>query len=319
MNTIKKYATTISLVFLLIGGLLLYYTNSYDISTKTISVIKDNTIVDKVIYTIDSNDLFLKILATILLNLGIALFISSYFIKFIEEDEKNNFYDKLKMFQKDTAKDAIHSVFNRIINDKFFAIIQKDVLNVKLIRKNAQWQYDIIINNNNKPVLKRTVSYELHNISNETAQESINLQAITGLHSSMEIISGKIRYSNGTEDQMMFSVSSEAKSNIKAIDRELSLEPHETMEVVIVVEHTFHNDYIYECHSSKHPIVGLEITVNYPTNFDFELFSTFSTEPRIRVNESGKTVYVIDGAIYKGQGVEFICSSKDKKLLTDDF
>lgn len=216
----------------------------------------------------------------------------------------------LESFQKETARDAIHSVFNRIINDKFFAIIQKDVLNVKLIRKNAQWQYDIFINNEQKPVLKRTISYELHNISNETAQESIRVYSLTGIHSDFKIVSGKIRKLDTTEEPIIFADASQEKSHLKKIEKEIELKPDETIEVVVVFEHIFHNDYIFESHSSKHPIVGLEITVNYPVDYTFELYSGFSTEPRIRVNEAGKTVYVIDGAIYKGQGIEFLCAKK---------
>jgi hypothetical protein len=309
MKSLKKYSTLISFLFIIIGAIGTYLTNNYELASKTISIVKDNNISTQIIYSIDNQYLFFNIFSILFINIGIALFISSFFLKYIEEDEKKNFYDKLELFQKETAKDAIHSVFNRIINDKFFAIIQKDVLNVKLIRKNAQWQYDISIRND-KPILKRTISYELHNISNENAQESINIKAVNGIHSDFKIISGKIRKLDTSEEPIIFADSTQENSNLKRIEKELELQPDETVEVVIVFEHAFHNDYIYESHSSKHPIVGLEITVNYPENYSFELYSGFSTEPRIRVNEAGKTVYVIDGAIYKGQGIEFICVKK---------
>ena len=44
MNKIKKYAVLISFLLLVLGALIAYLTNSYDISSQTISIVKDNNI-----------------------------------------------------------------------------------------------------------------------------------------------------------------------------------------------------------------------------------------------------------------------------------
>ena len=317
MKIFKKYSILISLTLLVIGAICSYITNTYDISSKTISVIVDNNITSQVIYSLNNKNLFLNILSILMINIGIALFISSFFIKYIEQDEKEKFYDKLKLFQKDTAKDAIYSLFNRIIDNEFFAIIKKDVLNVKLIRKNAQWQYDITIEDN-KPVLKRTISYQLHNISNEIAQETIKIASFNQVHSDLEVLSVKIIYSNNNEKSLKFLDNKDSTNNLKKVKEVLELQPNESIEVVIVFQQTFHNNYIYESHFSIHPIIGLEITVNYPTDYTFDLNANFSTEPNIRINnEHGKTIYVVTGAIYKGQGVEFTCIKNENQEVTN--
>lgn len=119
-----------------------------------------------------------------------ALFISAFFIRHIEGAERQAFEDKLLKFQEDTAKDAIQSVFKRIIDKDFFSIIKKELLNAQSIRKNANWQYDILENSNGSLLLKRTISYEFHNISQHPTSEDITLKSNNNLHCTTEVISG---------------------------------------------------------------------------------------------------------------------------------
>lgn len=323
MNKIKNNALWISILAIIIGAGMLFFSNDYEITSKTISIVEGDKVLSKVIYGLSNNKLLFELISTVLLTLGIALFISAFFIRYIEKEERQEFEKTLLSFQKETAKDAIQSVFKRIIEDEFFKIIKKDVLNAKLLRKKANWQYDITIKDG-KPRLKRTLSYVLHNISGETVKEPIQISASTTVHSDLKVISGKVRKSNGEETpfDLVSKNDSESEtiksSSFQTFKKEVEVEPDEPIEVVIVIDQTFNNKYIFETHTSRHPVVDLELTVNIPEGYVFDLSSTFSTEPRLRVNESNKKVYVVDGAIYQGQGIEFLCHKPLGKIAIQE-
>lgn len=309
MNWIKNNAIAISIIFFIIGISLIYHTNEYDITSTTVSTVVEGKISEGIIYSLNPSNQFINILANVFLSLGIALFISAFFIRHIESHERKELEKKLLEFQENTAKDAIHSVFKKMIDESFFNIIKKDLLNAKVIRKNANWQYDITeINDTNHLLFKRTISYEFHNISHAPTTELIKIRSNNNEHCSMEVISGKIRRLNGEEESIILKEENEGESIFTFLEKEIQISAGESIEVVLVFQQVFKNGYIYETHSSRHSIINLEITVNFPSSYNFDLFSSFSNEERLRINEPDKKVYVVEGAIFRGQGVEFVCN-----------
>lgn len=75
--------------------------------------------------------------------------------------------------QKQTAQDAIQSVFQRLIDKNTFEMIQKDIFQGKFVRKNVTWKYTIKKKdkNNKEMTLTRTIQYTLKNITQETQNE----------------------------------------------------------------------------------------------------------------------------------------------------
>lgn len=309
MKWMKNNAIAISIALFVIGMSLMLHANEYEMTTKVVSTIVDGEITSNTIYSLDQSKPFLSILSNVFLSLAMALFISAFFIRHIEGDEKKAFEEKLLNFQEETAKDAIQSVFKRIIDEDFFSIIKKELLNAKAIRKNANWQYDISENKEGL-LLKRTVSYEFHNISQHTTTEHIKLKGNNNEHCETTVISGKIRHPNGDEEPIELTKSPEVGDSFTMLEKEIKISSDESIEVVLVFQQKFKNGYIYETHTSGHPIINLEITVNFPSNYDFSLFSMFSNQERLRINEPDKKVYVVKGAIFKGQGIEFVCRKK---------
>ncbi|WP_166808822.1 hypothetical protein [Candidatus Chlorobium masyuteum] len=319
---IKKNALPLSLSLIIIGGYFVYQSNEYSVSSRTISSVFNGKITESIIYQLNKTKPFLDIFANVCLTLGIALFISAFFIRYIEEDERKQLEEKLSKFQEDTAKDAILSVFKTIIDMNFFSIIQKDLLNAKSIRKNANWQYDISEIEDSgtvKLLLKRTVSYEFHNISQSQVEESIRFRSNNNEHCKTDIISAKVRHPSGNEENIELIDDKDADGNGDGkkfiyLHKNICIDPEKSIEVVLVFTQLFSHGYIYETHSSRHPIINLMITVNIPKNYNFELFHTFSSKARLKIDEPDKRVYVVNGAIFKGQGVEFTCYNKHKGI-----
>ncbi len=308
MKWIKSHALLIALIFIVIGMVLIFHTNKYGISSETISCVVDGEVIEKIIYSFSQNRMWLRISSTVFMSLGVALFISAFFIRYIEGDERKAFEEKLLSFQENTAKDAIQSVFKRIVDEEFFEIIKKDLLDAKAIRKNANWQYDITKLEDGNMLLKRTISYEFHNRSYSVATELLKLVGNNNAHCATQIISGKIRHPSGKEESIDLRViQDETGESFTNLEKEIEIQAGDSIEVVLVFQQTFKNGYIYETHNSRHPIINLEITVNHPADYRFDLFSSFSNKERIRINEPDKKVYVVEGAIFTGQGVEFVC------------
>lgn len=134
-NWIKSNAIAISFILILIGGCLIFASNKFDISSRTVSSVLDGKITQTVIYTLDKSKPVIDITANVLLSLGVALFISAFFIRYIEGGERKQFEDKLLKFQENTAKDAIQSVFKTIIDTEFFDLIKKSYLMLRQFEK----------------------------------------------------------------------------------------------------------------------------------------------------------------------------------------
>jgi len=319
INLFKKNYLVAVLLFIFIGIFFLYKSNDYKLVCQTIRIVENNKIKDQIIYKTEPKKILLQLVGTIFINFAITIFIALFFVRYIERQDRELFEHKLQQFQKDTAEDAILSVFKRIMEEEFFEIIKEELLNAKLVRKNANWQYDIKKSENNKMILKRTISYELHNMSLEDADEPMSPIFSDNIHSKAIIKVCKIRKHDGTEEDVFPLEQIETKPFSKS-KKNIKVSPLSYVEVVFVVEEEFKREYIFETHFTNYPIINLEIVVNFPEDYIFDLNDSFSTKCRLKINELGKKIYTVRGGIYKGQGVDFICFPQDynnQQELTD--
>ena len=99
----------------------------------------------------------------------------------------------------------------------------------------------------------------------------------------------------------------------------ITLKPGERVSIVTIIEQTFTRGYVFETHFTNHPIINLNIMVNFPPDFEFNLENSFSSECRLKLNEDGVKEYNVSGGIFRGQGIEFICQPKSKKGVKPTF
>lgn len=308
---IKKYSSVITILLFAIAFILMVTTNQYDLASKDLSQVVEKHIEQKTIWYLSNQSLFLNTLATITLNIAIALFISTYFMRYIEKEEKESFYTKLEEFQKNTAKDAILSTFNRVIDNDLFKIIEQDVLNANFLRKDVKWDFDIYLNDEKKLELKRTLTYNLKNITTQDKEEIFKISSNYNIHSKTEIIECKHKKKGEHDYQNMPFKNTHTDSTLEAEETVL-IPANSEIQVVMVFKEIFSNKYIYESHSTRFPIVGLNITINYPEDYEFEIIvQTFSNKLEEITSTKGKKIYGTKEAIYKGQGLEFLCYKKD--------
>ncbi len=312
-NFIKEYSNFIVFVLFIISFCLMFYTNQYDMVNKTIEVVKNGSVKEQTIWYLSNQTVGLNIIAIIFLNTAVALFISSFFLRYIEKSEKESFYNKLQEFQKETAKDAIKATFERVIDNDLFSIIKQDILNANFLRRNVQWDFDIYKNDEEKLELKRTLTYHLKNITTKDQEETFTiLSSDNHIHSSLKFESCKYKETNEKEYKILNFDNKNSRNNTLEISDKIDIKANSEVQVVIVFTTISMSDYLYETHSTRFPIVGLSLTVNYPREYDFEIVvQSLSNELEETSVSEGKKKYETKKAIYKGQGIEFMCYKKD--------
>jgi len=309
----KNFLWIVILLFVLYI-VLMYFTNNYNFAFKIIKIVEpDGKINNFRFLEIQNKYLLLSLFNNLILNIAVALFISGFFLRYIEKKEKEEFYKKLENFQKETAKNAIKSIYERLIEPEFFAILEKDVLSENLIRHNAKWDYDFIINHNNKIELKRTVMYTLKNISNNVETETFKVIFENNIHSSIELSECKYKKKNENEYRDIIMEQSNIDHKFEA-QKAIIIEPGEEVQVILSIKEVFKCDYVYETHSTRFPIVNLSLNVNFPKNWIFEIVVDNFSNPleKIYVSEN-KIKYQTQGGIYKGQGIEFILYKEENE------
>jgi len=306
MNFFKKYYLVVVGLFAIIGITLLAHSNNYEISAKTIEFIKDGKVCQDIIHQIQPKSLYLSVTGQVFLSFSIATFISLFFIRSLEDEDRKKWTDIALNIQEKTSKDAIESLFKRIIDDRFFTIIKEDLLSAKIIRKHATWKYDIT-KDGDKLLFRRIITYKLHNISTSPTVETLKPTMANSSHCTGRIV--KCVVEKGKKED-------ECNIDIENVDgyskgsKNITIDPGEDVSVVMIMDQEFTGSYIFETHFTQHPIINLDIIVNHPSDYDFVLQSSFSSKCRLKINEDGVKKYNVIGGIFKGQGVEFLCEPK---------
>ena len=65
------------------------------------------------------------------------------------------------------------------------------------------------------------------------------------------------------------------------------------------------NNFIHETHFTTACSIGWELEVNYPIGYSFSILPMFNADLTPTVDDKDRKKYSFNGAILKGQGVEF--------------
>lgn len=299
----KNYYLFVCILAVAGGILLFHYSNSYQLSSKTIATIDHGNMREQIVYMIEPRTRYIQLIGTIMIQFSVAIFISLFFVRYLESAEREDFRKKLMEFQEQTAKDAILSVFKRVIDPDFFKIISREVLNANLLRKNATWQYDIEKTAGGNLTLQRVISYELHNMSFKEEEESVSPVSQQSVCCSTKVVE-----ING---EKVDSLESGKEGSFERIMKTIKVPPQSHVNVSVVMLQEFSTPFIYETHFTKYPIVNLQIIVNFPKEYVFSIGNdSLSSECKTELEIDGKRIYKVDGALYKGQGIEFVCQPK---------
>lgn len=308
MGHIRKFWIIYFILFIILGVWMKVYSNNYELTAHEIDTIIEGKVQKTSYYAVTSKSQFADMGSNLLLTIGIAMFVSIIFVRAIEKTERDNFENRILDFQHDTAKDAILSSFEKIIDKEFFELIKNDIIAPPFIRRDLRWQYDISLQGYNKIKLTRTINYKLQNITQSFQTENTYVSTLDNIHcnTSVDIVKYK-KIGENTFTEINLNQKEEDGVSIKS-DEAINLGPGETAEVVTIISQIFPRNYIFETHFLNNAGINLELTVNLPENYIFSINTTvLNARTETIVDEPAKKTYRIKGAIYRGQGIEFLC------------
>lgn len=296
-------------VLVIIGIVLLWVSNDYSVDLSQIKVHEDSTgtIKTEPVYKIEFTGYIINIIGQFLITLGASIFIAVFVLESLSKADKKAFEEKILSFQKDTAKDAISSVFDTLIPKEFLELLNKDILGAKVVRKNVTWNY-FVDNEESKLKLRRLISYELTNLSNSEQPEEIRITTGNNKHSETKLGENNYYEINGEKKTLELEVSCIGDGFERHI-QSLKIKPNSTIKIHFEIIQIFNTDYVYETHSTRHSIMDLTINVKVPQNYKFDISPSLSSELNCNDNDDFK-IFKSEGAIYKGQGIEFYCERK---------
>ena len=296
----KTLFTLISVLFIMVGIILLYLSNDYSPILTNIKLLDENgKIIYKPDYKIEFNGYILNIIGETIIGLGVSILSIFFISELLTQQDRKNFENKLEEFQKKTAESAVLSIFDTLIDDSFYSIIRRDVIGLTLIRKNVSWIYIISNSNNDTVTLKRVITYDLYNLTSSKQSDIIKTAIGSNKHSSTTKHEVKI---NG--NLLTMNKKNEDKGFI-IYEGETNVEPNDKISVSIEMEQIFNDDYIYECHTTNHPLTDLFIHVTKPKNYKFDLTHQLSSKLEMTTETDELVIYKTNGAVYKGQNIEF--------------
>jgi len=312
VDVLKSHYVIIGIVMIFIGLLISIYFGDVEFVPKQIltldsdhqPVTKDY-VFPKIIYPIA------EFISSAVIPFGITLIITMFFVNNFTKQENEQLKNELLSFQNDTAENAVYSIFKQIIDPSFFEIVKNDVLNCKLIRRNAKWIYDIE-EKAGKLVMTRTISYSVENLSTEKQTESIKVKGLLNSYMKTRVVSLQYDKNDGKGFNIIYDSNEIDHCECSAaVEENIEIEGRKSVEIIKIIEQTFTNNFIYETHFANEPLTDLEIQVNYPEGYSFSLNQCFWSQPVDKpIDGNKRKVFKFKNAILKGQGIEFFCEKK---------
>lgn len=287
-----------------LGFTLMYFSNNYSIDLQQLKVVESSTgkITYEPDYKINFDGYVFSVIGQTLISFGVSILFVIFIGEILTKRERKDFENRLSEFQKNTAEGAILSVFDTVIEKEFYDIIRRDVIGIKLIRKNVTWSY-IIEDNNGKASLKRIINYELHNLTSTKQEDPVRVNVGSNRHSST--LQPLVEVGQGENKQKLQLTEVKESDGFKLMEGKVFVEPNGHLIVTIELEQNFNSDYIYECHMTNHPLTDLTLNVNKPKNYTFSLSQQLSSKLELFTDKENLLTYKSKGAIYRGQSIEF--------------
>lgn len=309
---VEKYWIYIILITIasLVAGMLIEI-NLMDgsIVSKQITIFDNNE--SKIVnnYVFHPNYVFAKPLSSFLYSFAMSLSISLFILLVIQKSDHEK--RKEELFQN-----VFQGVFNRLVPNEIFNVIKRDILEANIVRRNVKWIYDFKIEDG-ALVLYRNVMYEAENLSNRECFEPFSYIFSKTNFSETKILflkwhpvnkkesTTEVRYDNddGIFDPCIVDI------NFSQIKHNITIPCDQKIMINFKSQETFKNiEFLHETHFTTACSIGWELEVNYPSDYSFSIISMFTPKLEPIVDDRERKKYSYDGAILKGQGVEFTLS-----------
>jgi len=282
------------------------------IQAKTITIFDQGTAKEVITYEFIYNHPILKKLSSLAYTLSFSIFISLFVLQVLQRDEDEK--RKVQIF-----KSIFRGVFDRLVPSEVFDVIKKDILEANIVRRNVKWMFDFEVLDD-KIVLCRNVMYEAHNLTSKTCNETFSyIFAATPFtktkieflkwHEKGDIKTTQVLYDNEGDTEL---IHQNVEEHVEQIKKDILVPIDKVININFKSEEEYSssNVFLHETHFSSACSIGWELQVNFPAGYDFDIIPVFSGSVQLVVEENTRKVYTYDGAILKGQGIDFALTKK---------
>lgn len=258
----------------------------------------------------------LGLLKNFLYGLGAAIFITVFVADKLQKSLHEEKQEELNKLNDSISVNVFDSLFKTIIPKEIFQIIKQDIIENKVLRREAKWIYDFTPKND-VMICRQTTRYELHNLSHAEISDPIKLE-LDGLGgSSYTLVSaichgefGNILVEYNPEDPTKnLNIEAQHEGNRLTVHYSVKIPAKSYAEYNTVFERAYIGD-ITDAQGTKVPVVGADIIVNFPIGYHFDIMPMMSTKPRLISESSTQKIFRVDGGVLPNQGFIYHLTKK---------
>lgn len=253
-----------------------------------------------------------SLIVNFLYGLAAAIFITVFVANRLERSQQEESRKELEDLNEAINVNVFDSLFKTIIPKEIFKVIKQEIIENKVLRKEAKWIYDFSLNEDESIVGRMTTRYELHNISQDSVTDPIKLELNALGGSAYNVLAVEcldkdgntlVRYDLEDEENNK-NVNIEHNNNITTVEYSITIPCETHVEYKTVLERTYEGN-IVDSQATKVPVIGADIIVNFPRNYKFDMSPTMSSKPRLITESPIQKIYRVDGGILPWQGFSF--------------
>lgn len=252
----------------------------------------------------------LKLTTNFLYALAATIFITIFIANKLQEAQQSKQEEELRALHNAININVFDSLFKTIIPEKIFKIIKQDIIENKVLRKDAKWLFEFS-EVDGKIICRQTTRYEPHNLSQQEVNDPITLDLDSLGGDKYSIISAECLSSSG-EILVHFDPHNNNKRNIEVqengqhtkVSYTIKIPPESYVEYKTVFERTYDGSVI-DTQGTKVPVVGADIIAFFPEEYEFGISAMMSSKPRLITDSKTQKIFKVDGGILPYQGILF--------------
>ncbi len=257
-----------------------------------------------------------NLLKNFLYGLAAAIFITVFVANRLENFQRKEKEDELKKLNDAINVNVFDSLFKTIIPEEIFKIIKQEIIENKVVRRDAKWVYNFV-EDKGKIICTQTTRYELHNLSQAPVSDPVKLELDTLGGEEYKIVSAECTNTSGTvlvhydpeDNTNNKNIDVKSNGNITTVAYTVNIPPESYVEYKTVFKRAYIGN-ITDAQATKVPVIGADIIVNFPEGYDFDISPLMSSFPRLITKSSTQKIYKVEGGILPRQGFIFYLVKK---------
>ncbi len=321
IDKLKTHYIVVCLIILGLSAFLDYQAQNIELVSKSIKMIDaKGSIVQSDFLASPPLKRILDLLSTFFYTLSASIFIAVFVTNRIESSQREKEKLQLTSLRDAINENVFDSLFKTLIPDELFRTIKEEVIENKVVRRDDVWLYDFFKLSDTEVELRQTIKNNLYNVGRNTINHPLKITTFSKTDNVVGIESINCEMDGKT--CMTFDIhdikNSIGVETIEEGDRKfylcmVEIPPQRTVEMTLVIR-TKYTIPIRDAYFIRYPVINATLIVNIPHGFDFDLFSSFSSNLRATIKKPTQHMYTINGGVLPHQGFIFFLTKRDPQI-----